>query len=145
MNEERCSICNQLLKLTLTPQTIHYGRLDCSKCGFRGWARNPISSKMGTTQEKRIGSRSVKDVCDFHKFKDEHCFFCQRTREQLGWAETLTIDHIEELDKGGEDKVWNNQILCSACHKLKNWARLYLNWHLNKGDKKDGDTNETTN
>ena len=67
----------------------------------------------------------------FHKMESEFCFFCLRERKELGVSETMTLDHIKELDKGGVDQVENLQILCSACHKLKNWARLYLNWHLN--------------
>jgi 5-methylcytosine-specific restriction endonuclease McrA len=62
-----------------------------------------------------------------------------RNKNQLGEKETLTIDHIRELDKGGDDALYNMQVLCLACHKLKNWTRLYMNWHL-KGRTKEDDT-----
>jgi len=140
MKEDFCPKCNQSLKLTLMKNSIHYGRLDCSHCGFVGYARNPLSLKNNTTDRFRIGKKEIKDVCKFHNFKEELCFFCLRTRKEIGNKETLTIDHIQELADGGEDKLENMQILCSACHKLKNWCRLYLHWHLNKEEKKDGDT-----
>jgi 5-methylcytosine-specific restriction endonuclease McrA len=143
MNEDNCQICNSQLIKTLTPHTPHYARLDCPKCGFKGWARNPNSEKIGTTQTMRIGKRTVRQVCDFHKMKEEHCFFCQRVREQLGFSETLTVDHIEELSESNIDKdiIENMQVLCSSCHKLKNWCRLYMNWHFKKEEKKDDSTN----
>lgn len=139
MNEDFCDVCNSKLKLTLTSNnTIHYGRLDCPNCGFKGWARNPNSKKIGTTKEKRIGKPfSVKEVCDFHKLSEEICFLCLRKKNELGYAETLTCDHTQELNKDGKDIIENQQVLCSACHKLKNWLRLYLNWHLNKEEKRD--------
>lgn len=141
MNEVFCEVCNSTLKRTLTPYTIHYGRLDCPKCGFRGWARNPESPKTGTTAEKRIGAKvTAQECCNFHNIKEECCFFCLRMRNQLGCSETLTIDHIIELDKGGKDEIQNMQVLCSACHKMKNWLRLYMNWHIVKKGEDNGDT-----
>lgn len=135
----KCRNCGGELKLTITNNSIHYGRNDCEKCGFVGWARNPKSSRLGSL---RIGKKTVKQVCGFHNIVEEFCFFCLRKRNELGSKETLTIDHIQELDKGGKDEIENMQVLCSACHKLKNWARLYMNWHLKKED--DTDT-KTTN
>ena len=135
---EKCDVCNEKLRLILTPETIHYGRLDCPNCGFKGWARRPDSNKIGTTREKRIGRPfSTEEVCKFHKLPKEICFQCLRERNQLGYAETLTCDHILELDKGGKDIIENQQVLCSACHKLKNWLRLYCNWHFMKRGQDD--------
>ena len=96
--------------------------------------RNPESPR---TDSKRMNSKTISEICYFHKITKEMCFFCLRNRNELGAKETLTIDHIQELDKGGEDQVWNMQILCSACHKLKNWARLYMNWHFKKEVEED--------
>lgn len=139
----RCKYCGSVnLKFTRTPTTIHYGRLDCAHCGtFCAWAKNPDSPR---GDSKRINKKTVKEVSNFHNFDEEFCFMCLRKRDQLGVNETLTIDHIKELDKGGYDTITNMQVLCSACHKLKNWSRLYMNWHLKEGVKEDDSEEITT-
>lgn len=136
MSLTNCKNCNEILNLTLTPNSVHYGRLDCPSCHtFNGWARNPASPRFDS---KRVGNHAdINKVMVYHGMTEPICFFCLRNKNQLGEKETLTIDHINELDKNGKDEVYNMQILCSACHKLKNWARLYMHWHLNKDEKKD--------
>lgn len=129
----KCRYCeSHNLKFTETKDTIHYGKFVCGHCGkFSHWVKNPLSSRNNSL---RTNKKTVKEVVSFHRLDEEICFFCLRNRTQLGSKETLTIDHIKELDKGGEDKLWNMQVLCSACHKLKNWCRLYMNWHFKKED-----------
>lgn len=135
MIEDFCDVCGSKLIITLTPNLIHYGRIDCPKCKFKGWARNPKSMKIGTTSEKRIGKIPIEKVFQLHKINEPCCFFCLRKINELGCSETLTVDHIQELDKNGEDIIENMQVLCTACHKLKNWMRLYNNWHFRKKEK----------
>lgn len=126
MMEEKCR-CGLELEFIETPNLVHYGKLVCPKHGFIKWTQNP--KKIGT--RTKTSNYEISEIMAYHKFLGEpFCFNCLRTKEQLGIKETLTIDHIRELDKDGEDIIENLQILCSACHKLKNWARLYLNWHL---------------
>lgn len=137
-SEEICSICKSHLVITETPTTPHYARLDCPQCKkWIKWVSNPNIPHKNTNRKNRS---EVIDVCKFHGFSEEFCFFCLRKREQLGTYETLTIDYIQELDKNGKDEIQNMQILCSPCHKLKNWARLYLNWHFKKGDEDDNNS-----
>jgi 5-methylcytosine-specific restriction endonuclease McrA len=141
MKITKCRGCgSENLVFVPTQDTIHYGKMICGHCKmFSHWIKNPESPRTNTL---RINSKTIQDINLFHKIKEDICFFCLRDRKQLGSKETMTIDHIIELDKGGEDQIWNMQILCSACHKLKNWARLYMNWHFNKEDK-NGDTTTT--
>ena len=125
MTRINCQWCGSenLVKIE-TPKSIHFAFNKCKNCEkFVEWIKNPESPRSNSL---RISKKSIKQVSEFHGFKEEFCFFCQRIRNELGWKETLTIDHIKELDKGGEDKIENMQVLCSACHKLKNWARLYM-------------------
>lgn len=135
MNITKCKYCgSENIKFQLTPNTIHYGKYYCGHCErFLYWAKNPESPRNNNT---RVNKKTIKEICNFHNFKEEFCFFCLRKREELGDKETLTIDHIKELEEGGEDQLWNMQILCSACHKLKNWARLYMNWHFQENENK---------
>lgn len=147
MNEDFCETCGSKLILTLTPNNIHYGRLDCPKCGFAGWARNPESPRNKGTNLLRVGNNlTVEGIQNFHGYKKPFCFFCLRRRNELGVRETLTADHILELreTKGDDrDNVSNGQILCSACHKLKLWVTTYLNEHLKKKGEENGDTKTT--
>ena len=131
-----CHYCGGITLFKETPENIHYGRLDCQKCGrFIKWVGNPNKERhASSTSDKRM-----EQVLRYHNIKEEICFICLRNRNQLGTSETLTLDHIKELSKGGEDSIFNMQVLCTACHKLKNWARLYINWH---NIKKDGVKNE---
>ena len=144
MKEDFCEVCSATLKLTLTPNMSHHGRLDCPRCGFIGWARNPNNPRNKGTKILRTGNRlTVEKIMKYHDFKFPFCFFCLRKKEDLGIRETLTADHILELreTKEGEerDHVRNGQILCSACHKLKLWLTTYLNEHI-KGKEDDTKT-----
>lgn len=130
----KCKYClSENIDFIETPELVHYGKYMCARCKrFLEWVKNPNTKKRNKTSHKDVG-----EVSEFHKMKIPVCFFCLRRKEQLGEKETLTLDHIQELNNGGEDAIFNLQILCSACHKLKNWSRLYVNWHLNG---KNGDT-----
>ena len=135
ISQDFCENCSSKLKLTLTPNSPHYGRLDCPRCKFRGWARNPDSPRTKGTAALRTGCRlTVEKIMLYHGFKEPFCFMCLRKINELGARETLTADHIIELKKTeeGEDRanVKNGQILCSACHKLKLWLTTYLVEHI---------------
>lgn len=123
--EDKCKYCGGEGIFEETLNSIHYGKLKCKDCGkWIKWIKNP--EKQGRTKTSKYDLKRIKE---HYKFDKEFCFFCLRERDQLGWDETLTRDHIQELDKGGKDELENIQILCTACHKLKNWMRLYNNWH----------------
>jgi len=126
----KCDKCSsgQLIFIE-TPNHIHHGKLECNLCGkWFKWVTQPNPEGI----RKRVSKYSIEQVCKYYKMEKPICFFCLKNNNQLGFNETMTRDHIIEIDKGGEDELHNLQILCSACHKLKNWARLYTNWHLKK-------------
>lgn len=126
MIRTNCPDCFNKLIFTKTHNSVHYGRLDCPKCDkWVKWVSNPKDES-----RKKTSNFEKEDVFKFHNMEKNCCFFCLRTKEQLGKNETLTIDHIEELNGRGKDEIQNLQILCTACHKLKNWMRLYNNWHF---------------
>lgn len=141
MKEDYCEVCNNKIELILTPNNIHYGKLICSKCGFKGWARNPNSQRNKGTKLLRVGNRvTVEKITEYHKFKEPFCFLCLRKINELGVRETLTTDHILELRNTEDDErdtIENGQILCSACHKIKLWLVTYLNEHI-KGKEENG-------
>jgi len=126
---EKCKWCDSKnLKFSISKDTVHKGgRLDCLDCGrWNTWIKSGEKEGVRTKTSKH----KLNQVLKFHNKEKEICFFCLRTKEKLGEYETLTLDHIEELNEGGKDEIENLQVLCSACHKLKNWVRLYMNWHL---------------
>jgi len=149
MDEKFCEVCQSNLTKTLTPNSPHYARLDCPKCGFSGWVRNPNNPRNKGTRLLRTGNKlTIEKIREFHGFKKDFCFFCLREKHDLGIRETLTADHILELreTREGEERnrVGNGQVLCTACHKLKLWLTTYLNEHIvskKEEEKKDGDSN----
>ena len=125
--EYNCPCGSKTTDTILMPNSVHYAKIVCTVCRkFVKWKKAPDN------ENKRTGCPSVSIVANFHGFKKEFCFFCGRTKEQLGWNETLTVDHIKKIEEGGADNKQNMQILCSACHKLKHWADLYTRKHLER-------------
>lgn len=133
-SEEKCEECGSKLKIEKTPKLTHYAKLVCPKHGFIEW-----KSKPGNQGKRKKSSKySIKQVIEFHN-QEERCFFCRRKRSDLANNQTLTVDHIHEVNNGGKDELENLQILCTSCHKMKNHMRLYHNWHFN--GKPEGDQN----
>lgn len=89
-------------------------------------------SKPGNKNNRTTSSKhTIQKIMKKREWKEKpFCFFCGRHKDELGYNETLTIDHIKELSNGGEDRVKNLQILCTKCHKQKNHTRTYITWHL---------------
>lgn len=116
--------CGAKLEIKETPNMIHKAKVSCPECGFRGF-----QAKEKNKGKKRRSKITPKNVFEYHNHKTERCFFCRRKKDELGRNETFTVDHIHELSHGGEDEVENTQVLCTACHKLKNHQRLYHNRH----------------
>jgi len=115
-------------KIILTPESVHYAKEVDERGKFIKWfpAPNPEGKRKISTKF------DLKKILNYHNFEKEFCFFCGRTQEKLGFNETLTIDHIQPLRQSNKDEVENLQILCSACHKLRHWAELYTNKHMQK-------------
>ncbi len=115
-------------KIILTPESIHYAKEVDYNGNFVKWvsAPNPEGARKQSTKH------SKEQIVNFHNFKKKFCFFCGRTQKKLGYNEALTIDHIDPMRESKRDDLKNLQILCSACHKLRHWAELYTNRHLEK-------------
>lgn len=124
--------CNHSnIKEVLTPNFVHYARLECIDCGkFLGWKQNPKSEGI----RNKTSKHKIQDILTHKKFNRPFCFFCGRTKKMLGKKETLTIDHIVPIRDEGQNDIVNLQILCSACHKLRHWTELYTNKHLRGED-----------
>lgn len=132
--------CNET-KFIETQNLVHYGKEVCASCGrFIRWVPKPEYENVRRSTSKY----DIRKVFRHHKFHEygldkPFCFFCLRTQDELGHNETLTLDHIVPLSEKrnplgvkGKDELENLQILCTACHKLKNWISLYFNEHQKK-------------
>lgn len=123
-----CNCGCKIGEIIKTPNTVHYAKINCIACkSFIKWQKAPQNI------EKRNGCPEPERVCERRGFSDCFCFFCGRTKQALGKHETLTVDHIKKIEENGKDEYDNMQVLCTACHKLKHWAELYLRKHFNGG------------
>ena len=135
ITEGTCPRCGRPLRFRERPDTIHYGELCCVFCErhIKWMSRTP-------ERKRQVPSKyTVEEVADFHGFSKAFCFFCGRDKIGLAKHETLTTDHIIPRSEGGEDKPSNLEILCNACHTLKNWVTTYLRKHHQV---KSGDSDE---
>lgn len=117
------------MSIIKTPHLIHYAKEVDNNGKFIRWISSPNPEGI----RKQSSKFSIEQIYKSHNFKKPFCFFCGRTKKELGDKETLTIDHIIPIrEDQGEDIIENVQILCSACHKLRHWTELYMNKHLKK-------------
>lgn len=118
----KCPTCDlsEHIKEQPRPDTPHYAEYRCVKCDkWISWVKGPDTPR-STAVLKRTKERDGYT-----------CQFCGRPKEKLGERETLTTDHMTELNEGGKDELSNTITLCTACHKLKLWVRTYVHKHLN--------------
>lgn len=126
--------CNETIVKKTDSDGVHAGgRLLCKNCG--SWcAWNPIETVEGV--RKKSSKFKLERVLKEKGFEKPLCFFCNRSKEELGKHKTLTLDHILPIREGGKDEINNINVLCTACHKLRHWAELYMHLH-NTGKKHD--------
>lgn len=122
---DNCDSTN--LKTSKTPEQVHYAKQECRKCGrLQKWISNPNS------KDHKKRNTDIEEVLKQRGFDKEFCFWCSRTRDELGTNETLEVDHIKEISEGGEDKPRNCRVVCTKCHKQRNHDKLYIKKHLQK-------------
>lgn len=124
MNKLQCKNCDGTNLITiLRPDTPHFAEIRCDDCGkFLKWLSNPNKNNTIRNKSSKYKLESL--------IPNDFCWFCTRTKEQLGIREGLTIDHKKPIEEGGIDEISNLMVLCTACHKLKNWYWIYIKKHL---------------
>jgi len=135
MNKCKCYGEKEDILIPAPKNSPHHAKILCGMCNrFVGWMPKPKNEGKRTQSSKY----EVYEVARFHGFNREFCFFCGRNKEKLGDHEGLTVDHIIDYTKEN-DVLENLQILCKACHQLKNLVKLYFHKHLNRfyGKKND--------
>lgn len=128
-NVENCKHKDFKLSFENIPSP-HYAKKICATCGHMiGWAKKPEN------ENKRPKNKyDILDIARFYNIplNEIMCFFCTRKESELGIREKFEVEHIRQLVDGGKDELQNLQILCTACHKLKNWNITYIRNHLIK-------------
>lgn len=90
---------------------LHGLSIRCAICGDHQWMgridkvkrKNPSHKAKHTTGDQRF------------------CYLCQMTEDELKKVgQHLTVDHILEIQNGGEDVFENTILICNSCHYLKN-------------------------
>jgi len=105
------------------PDTPHYGEYLCPHCGRSlGWKAKPKNEKKIASRPSGMPSPSDLGI--------DYCQICLRLKPWLGLNETLETHHIND-DPTNNDRL-NLLVVCTACHKLIAWLRLYTNTHLQK-------------
>ena len=49
---------------------------------------------------------------------------CNRCKQVMNIS-TITVDHICPISRGGEDEMYNLQLLCRPCHRMKTVTDKY--------------------
>ncbi len=113
--------CGAEIKEILRPNTPHHAELRCENDHFLGWLRSPKNIEKRPNMKHTLEKKMQLGI--------NYCQFCARKKNELGLNETLTIDHTLPLSEGGKDTEINTVVLCTSCHKLKHWHRLYNYTH----------------
>jgi len=126
-----CSSCGEIIKCNSDgePALEHKNIILCVRCSLD--LIEPIYKLAGTggiqilkfkdllssgyNREKRSQIKNYKSTLKklLHKYKFQ-CVHCGNNDK-----ESLTIDHIFPVSKGGSDSIENLQILCKACNSKK--------------------------
>jgi len=124
---EACQHCGSTRCVVNQRDGTHHAECVCANCDTHLKFMPKPSSHRSRDKRQDSSEYDIEDILNHHGFNEARCFFCRRGRSQLSPNETLTRDHIRELEhEDGEDRLGNLQILCTKCHALKNHARRYL-------------------
>lgn len=103
----------------------HYAEKRCGSCGKHlGWVPKPDRDK---------SRREAKHTDLVRKYFRGFCDLCLITEKYLPHGEVWEAHHVLEYQNGGGAERENVWILCTACHKLVNWRRIYLRHLLPEG------------
>jgi uncharacterized CHY-type Zn-finger protein len=120
-----CKNCEHEITPDIEPRESgpHEAALRCPLCGwFLGWkAKEKNQPKL----DKRPNNCPTPTDLEI-----DYCQICLRPRTWLGQHETLETHHID--DDPAHNERSNYLVVCTACHKLVAWTRLYVNTHLRR-------------
>ena len=83
-----------------------------------------------TKRQKRDIYLKDKGIC-------QECSIICRTDVDRNHPEAVNIDHIIPIEDGGMNEIFNGQVLCVKCHKIKN-INAYKAKRMNSGKPRTG-------
>jgi hypothetical protein len=97
----------------------HFAAVRCSNCRRHlDWLAWPAAP------DKRERRRVSRRLDELQRLGADYCEICLRGHSQLPAGDTLDIHHLDgDRDNNNPD---NLRVYCSACHRLVEWARIYL-------------------
>lgn len=114
-----CSHCEQEVQLEMHEvgnDTRHYAKAVCTECGaYYDWIRKPQNEGKRGKASRFTPSLGYCEICG---------------RSQLGRKEVFEIHHKIPVSEGGQDERINILELCTPCHRMCHFLRVYLNQHL---------------
>ena len=118
VNWGTCQFCGSAdIAFELTPNLPHYGKETCRSCGRHSrWVPKPDSDKI-----RRPAAH--KDLVS--KYGNGYCEMCLILEERLPPGQTLEAQHVREYQHGGSEVRENIWIVCTRCHKLIHWLRVW--------------------
>jgi 5-methylcytosine-specific restriction endonuclease McrA len=114
-----CPHCHEEVKVSIElmgHDGPHYAKAICPSCScFLGWVGKPENDNKRTKSSKFTPDITYCEICG---------------RRQFGSKEVLEVHHKIPISEGGSDERDNLLFVCTACHKMCHFLRLYLNTHL---------------
>ena len=109
-----CPLCGRCCKVTLRPETPHYGEIRCPDHGHF-WVPKPEEAK----HRKRKGNIKLRKLIP--DCSEGFCELCLRREDflkTLNPSVSLEVHHVIECKDSGKDVAENLRILCAECHEL---------------------------
>lgn len=120
-HKEHCKKCNKETDgMAYLTSGVHHAGWRCNECNSHKWLPKPDTD---ITKYKRHAEH--KNLVK--KYSKGFCEWCTISEESLKKEKnrTLHAHHIIEYDKGGSHERDNIMILCTKCHMLNHWTRIY--------------------
>lgn len=115
-----CRFCRRATEHLIEPwdHGMHGGKAICSTPGCPGFVWLPKNP-----EDKTRRPSAHKDLVA--KYGRGFCELCLRWKDELRPSETLMGHHLVPFVANGEASRENVWILCTACHSLIHWQRVF--------------------
>ena len=120
VEQRHCRFCRSMTEHLVEAWNhgMHGHKAICTTPGCSGFAWLPKDHENPT--RRPASHRGL-----LAKYDRGFCELCLRTRSELRPSDTLMAHHVREFQDEGEPTRENVWIVCTACHALIHWQRIY--------------------